>query len=111
MNAALIPKNTPIPCRRSDAFCLEYDDQDQAQIEILQGEQDAERKDCLLIGELVLKDLPKEPVRTRRIHVEYVIDANGMVTATATDKVGGAQQTVSVDYKKGIKASEKPAAA
>lgn len=111
LNAALIPKNTEIPCHRSDAFCLEHDDQDQAQIEILQGEQDAERNDCLLIGELVLKDLPKEPLRTRRIHVEYVIDDNGMVTATATDKVGGAQQTVSVDYKKGIKASEKPAAA
>jgi len=39
-----------------------------------------------------------------------MINASGMVTATATDKVSGKQQTVSVDYKKGIKAKDKPAA-
>ena len=38
-----------------------------------------------------------------RIRVEYIIDPNGMVTATATDKVSGQSKSVSVDYKKGMK--------
>lgn len=110
-NAVIIAKNTPIPFRRSDQFYLEHEDQVEARIEILQGEADADRDECLLIGELVMTNLPKETKRTPRIMVEYIIDANGMVTATATDKVSGQQQTVSVDYKKGIKPKDKPAAA
>ncbi|MFH1211328.1 MAG: Hsp70 family protein [Candidatus Woesearchaeota archaeon] len=111
INAVIIPKNTPIPCQRSDQFYLEHEDQVEARIEILQGEADADREKCLLIGELALKNLPKETKRSPRIQVEYIIDSNGMVTATATDKVSGTQQTVSVDYKKGIKPKDKPQAA
>jgi len=110
VNAVIIAKNTAIPCQRSDQFYLEHEDQTEATIEILQGEPDAERDKCLLIGELNLKNLPKESKRSPRICVEYMINASGMVTATATDKVSGKQQTVSVDYKKGIKAKDKPAA-
>ena len=47
LNSVIISKNTAIPCRKSDRFCLEYEDQAQARIEILQGEPDAERDDCL----------------------------------------------------------------
>ena len=43
-------------------------------MEILQGEPDADRDDCLLIGEIVLSGLPKEAKRTPRIQVEYCID-------------------------------------
>jgi len=107
-HAVIIPKNTPIPCKRTDSFYLENEDQSSAQVEILQGEPDADRDSCLLIGELLLNNLPKEAVRSRRIVVDYQIDNNGMVTATATDKVGGARQSVSVDYKKGIKPKPKP---
>ena len=110
-NAVIIEKNTPIPCQHSDLFYLEHEDQTEARIEILQGDPDADRDKCLLIGEFSLTNLPKEVTRTPRILVEYIIDANGMVTATATDKVSGKQQTVSVDYKKGIKPKDKPAAA
>ena len=111
VNAAIIPKNTPIPCQRVDRFYLEHEDQTAARIEILQGEANADRDDCLLIGELTLDNLPRESKRTERIQVEYVIDPNGMVTATATDLVSGQRQTVSIEYRKGIKPHQGPAAA
>ena len=107
----IIPKNTAIPCHRVERFCLEYEDQTEATVEILQGEPDADRDVCLLIGEVHLENLPPEPRRSQRIQVEYVIDSNGMVTATVTDEISGQQRTVSVDYKKGIKAKDKPRAA
>jgi len=103
VHSVIIPKNTPIPCKRVDTFFLEHEDQREAKVEILQGEADAERDDCLVIGEIVLDNLPPEPKRTCRIQVEYVLDSNGMVTATATDKVGGQQKSVTVDYKHGVK--------
>ncbi|MFC1793672.1 Hsp70 family protein, partial [Planctomycetota bacterium] len=109
--AVIISKNTPIPCTRSDCFYLESEDQTEARIEILQGDPNTKRDQCLLIGEFDLKNLPREKVRTPRIQIEYVIDVNGMVTATATDKVSGKQQSVSVDYKKGVKPKDKPNAA
>lgn len=108
LNSAILQKNTPIPCCKVDRFFLERDDQNSAQIEILQGEPDAERDKCLLIGELLLETLPPEPKRSARIQVEYAIDGNGMVTATATDLVGASSKTVTVDYKKGVKPKDKP---
>ncbi len=87
VNNVIIVKNTSIPCQRADRFYLEHDGQTEAHIEILQGQSDADRDDCLLIGELELTKLPTETKRTQRICVEYVIDRNGMVTATATDTV------------------------
>ncbi len=110
VNAILIPKNTQIPQKKTQHYYLEHGDQEEARIEILQGEADADRDKCLIIGELTLSDLPRESTRTERIRVECFIDTNGMVTATATDKVSGKQATVSVDYKKGIKPKDKPAA-
>lgn len=108
IQSVIIPKNTPIPCQRADQFFLEHEDQTEARVEILQGDPEADRDDCLLIGELALENLPPEQKRTQRIHIEYTIDANGMVTATATDKVSSQQKTVSVDYKKGVKPKDKP---
>lgn len=107
LHSVIIPKNTPIPCCKVDRFYLERDDQTRAQVEILQGEPNADREQCLSIGEILLENLPPEPKRSARIQVEYAIDGNGMVTATATDLVSGKKQTVSVDYKKGIKPKDK----
>lgn len=110
-HAVIIPKNTPIPCRRIDRFYLEHESQTEAHIEILQGDPDADRDRCLLIGEVTLADLPAEDKASARIQVEYAIDKSGMVTATVADTVSAKSETVSVDYKKGVKPREKPTAA
>jgi molecular chaperone DnaK len=111
INAMMIQKNTPIPCKHSERFYLEHEDQVEVRIEVLQGEADEDRDDCLLIGEFKLTNLPKETRLTQRIQVEYIIDGNGMVTATARDLVSGQQQSISVDYTKGIQTKQKPSAA
>ncbi len=109
VNAVIIPKGTPIPCKRLDTFRLEDEAQTAARVEILQGDADADRDDCLLIGEIVLDNLPTEAKRSERIQVEYVIDDNGMVAATITDTVSSRKESTSIDYRKGIKPTNKPA--
>lgn len=103
INAEIIPNNTAVPCQKVEHFFLDDGQQNAAHIEILQGKANAARDDCLIIGELALTDLPPEAKRSPRIRVEIAIDANGMVTATATDLISGKTQSVSVDYQKGIK--------
>ncbi len=102
INTAIIDQHTEIPCRRADEFFLEHEDQTHAAVEVLQGDANAERDQCTSIGTLILADLPKESRRTRRIRVEYAINRDGMVTATATDKVSGKSQTVSLDFRSGL---------
>jgi molecular chaperone DnaK len=109
-NAAIVTKHSRIPCQRTQRFFLNSEDQKDAQIEVLQGEPDAAREACLAIGEITLDNLPPEPQRTQRIQLNFEIDANGMVTVTAKDLVGGATKTISIDYKKNVKA-HKPTAA
>lgn len=103
----MLPKNTPIPCSHSSSFYLEFDDQTEVQLEILQGKARADRNDCLIIGQAVLSNLSLENKRTDRILVHYQIDGNGMVTATVTDKISGQSKTVSVDYRHGVQQSAK----
>lgn len=110
LNSVVIPKNSPIPCTETDRFMLQHDTQRAARIEILQGEAEAPREACCVIGEILLENLPPEPKRTERIEVKYSIDDKGMVTATATDAVSGASRTVSVDYKRGVQASGRSSA-
>ena len=112
LHAEIIPKNTPIPCQRSDAFYLENENQDQARIEILQANKHNDKRDCcLLIGELLLENLPRESKRTPRILVDYCINADGMISATATDKISQKTVSTSIDYKRGTKPKDKPNAA
>ena len=96
INSAVIPKNSGIPCRRTDTFFLEHEEQTSAIVEVLQGESEARRGDCASIGTLELSDLPTEQTRTRRIRVMYAVDRDGMVEATATDLVSGKTSTVSL---------------
>lgn len=96
VNAVIIPQNTPIPCKRKDEFALEHPGQKEAEIVILQGKANARHEDCLEIGKLRLTNLPPEENPSNRIEVEYTIDRNGMVTATATDKISGQSESVSM---------------
>jgi molecular chaperone DnaK len=111
VQSVIVVKNTPTPCQKTDRFKLVDKDQTACVIEILQGPAGAKRDDCLLIGEIRLDGLPPETARTDRIVVEYVIDRNGMITATGRDAISGKSATVSVDYRKGITPSPKPRAA
>ena len=100
IQSVIIPKNTPVPSQRTDHFFLEHESQDSVTIVVAQGEESQPLKQCLKIGELRLDNLPKESKRSKRIKVDFAIDPNGMAYVTATDVVGQATKSVSVNYKK-----------
>ena len=105
----IIPANTPVPCTRTGTFKLEKAQQNTCIVECLEGKSDAKREDCLMIGEVVIEDLPTEQTRTERIQVTFNIDKNGIIEIRGRDDVSGKEASVNIDYKQGISQAGKPA--
>ena len=101
MNAVVVAKNTPVPCKvPPQYFRLESADQRDVLIEILQGPDRADIKDCLIIGRLELNDLPVEAARSPRIEIRCEFDQNTFVTVTARDTISGKEVSVTVEVTK-----------
>ncbi len=100
VNAAVVPQNTPIPCRRAQRFRLESPDQREALIQILQGDDRADLNDCRVLASLEIKGMPIEAARSPRIEVTFDSDENGLVTITARDIIGGDDTSSTIDVPK-----------
>ena len=91
----LIPRNTPIPVRRSDVFSTSEANQSSVEIHVLQGErQMAEGNKSL--GRFRLSGIPPAPRGVPQVQVSFDIDANGLLQVSATDRTTGRQQSVSI---------------
>ena len=91
----LIPRNTPIPVRRSDVFSTSEPNQNTVEIHVLQGErQMAEGNKSL--GRFRLSGIPPAPRGVPQVQVSFDIDANGLLQVSATDRTTGRQQSVSI---------------
>jgi molecular chaperone DnaK len=91
----LIPRNTPIPVRRSDVFSTSEANQNSVEIHVLQGErQMAEGNKSL--GRFRLSGIPPAPRGVPQVQVSFDIDANGLLQVSATDRTTGRQQSVTI---------------
>jgi len=85
---AVVPKNTNIPVKRSKVFSTAADNQESVSIVIFEGER-AKVKDNHLLGKFDLNGIRPAPRGQPQIEVEFGLDANGILTVTATDKDTG----------------------
>ena len=91
----LIPRNTPIPVRKSDLFSTSEANQSSVEVHVLQGErQMAEGNKSL--GRFRLSGIPPAPRGVPQVQVSFDIDANGLLQVSATDRTTGRQQSVSI---------------
>lgn len=100
INTVVVPKNTPVPGSRQQRFRLESADQRDADIQILQGPDRADIKDCQIIGRVELRSLPIEAARSPRIEVTFDFDKDTCVTVRARDIISGQTVTATVDIPK-----------
>jgi molecular chaperone DnaK len=94
--AKLIERNTTVPVRKTHTFTTTRDDQTAVKIRVLQGESEAAAQNDLL-GEFVLSGIRKAPQGEPEIEVCFDIDANGIVSASATDLATGKEQSITVN--------------
>ncbi|MBF0437865.1 MAG: molecular chaperone DnaK [Magnetococcales bacterium] len=101
----LIPKNETIPCLFTKTFSTVMDNQKFATVRVAQGERAVFNANHFL-GEFTLDGIPAAPRGTPRIEVSFVVDADGMVKATAFDKATGREQSIRVKVSGGLTEQE-----
>lgn len=91
----LLPRNTPIPARRSDIFSTAENNQTMVEIHVVQGEREM-AADNKSLGRFKLTGIPPAPKGMPQVQVAFDIDANGILQVTATDRTTGRQQSITI---------------
>ena len=102
---ALIERNATIPTSKNETFSTAADNQTEVTIHVLQGEREFS-KDNRTLGRFNLKDIAPARRGTPQIEVEFVIDANGILSVTATDKATGKSQNIEIKGSSGLSDDE-----
>ncbi len=101
----LIERNTTIPTSKKEVFSTAADNQPSVQIRVLQGEREF-AKDNRLLGEFDLSGIPPAPRGTPQIEVEFALDANGILTVTATEKASSKKADIKITNSGGLDKGE-----
>merc|ERR1712190_242303 len=91
----LIPRNTTVPTSKSETFSTAADGQTSVEINVLQGEREFV-KDNKSLGNFRLDGIPPSPRGMPQIEVRFDIDANCILSVTATDKGTGKQADIKI---------------
>lgn len=101
----IIDRNSTIPLRNSLTFTTVVDNQSSVEIHILQGEREISEGNRSL-GKFELVGIPVAPRGVPQIEVTFEVDANGIVSVSATDKATGREQQMRVTPTSGLSHDE-----
>merc|ERR1712190_305246 len=91
----LIPRNSTVPTSKSETFSTASDGQTTVEINVQQGERDLVKNNKSL-GNFRLDGIPPAPRGVPQIEVRFDIDANCILTVTATEKGSGKKADVKI---------------
>ena len=91
----IIPKNTPIPVRRSEVFYTVHDEQVGVNIRIYQGE-NSDALENIKIGEFNVDGLSKAPAGNPVI-LDLALDRDGILQVSAREKKTGLERRITID--------------
>ncbi|MEM9347515.1 MAG: Hsp70 family protein [Planctomycetota bacterium] len=103
--AKLITANSTIPARASEVFSTYAEGQTKVAINVYQGERELVQ-DCRLLGSFELTGIPPMPAGLPKLNVMFVVDANGVLTVTATEERSGRRARTQVVPNHGLTRDE-----
>ena len=97
----IILRNSTIPASGREMFTSFADNQTAVDVHVLQGEREL-AADCRSLARFRLRGIPPMPAGMPRIEVQFQIDANGILSASARELRTSVEQTIEVKPSYGL---------
>jgi len=98
--AKVVPRNTPVPCKKKQEFSTVQDYQQEIDVRIFEGERSNTDGNHLL-GEFQIEGIERAKAGEPKIDVIFEVNTNGLLTVIARDQVTGAQADVKLQHDRG----------
>lgn len=103
--AKLVHAGATLPARARERFSTSVDNQTAITLKVLQGEREM-AEDCRELGTFHLRGIPPMPAGVPQVEVEFLVDANGVLNVSASEKRSGQAATLQVIPNHGLTKEE-----
>ncbi|MFN0015512.1 MAG: Fe-S protein assembly chaperone HscA [Saprospiraceae bacterium] len=97
----IVPRNAKVPSRAGRQYTTSVDGQKNLKIAVFQGERDLVQHNRKL-GEFTLTGIPPMPAGLPKIDIQFVINADGILTVRAKELRSGVEQEIDIRPTYGI---------
>jgi len=101
----IIPRNSKIPTKAGRQYTTSVDGQKNLKISVFQGERDLVEHNRKL-GEFILKGIPPMPAGLPKIDIQFILNADGILTVRASELRSGLETQVEIRPTYGISEEE-----
>lgn len=103
--AKLIMRNSAVPASAKEMFSTSVDNQTSIRLTVYQGEREM-AADCRKLGEVHVRNIPPMPAGVPQLEVTFLVDANGVLNLSATERRSGRRASLQVIPNHGLTPEE-----